>query len=177
MVPKKPLGPVGSQKPLEEQRELKKALSELSPEQPSTKQDDFPDLTAIKPDDRKEETPLMDRLDPARSTDGIQPRRPDMPRADVDPLLKEADADQLVKRALSDTAGQPVAERLIREVRIEDLSLAEQTELAVLCHERIGKAAGYIPDFASITENMKAAHLEAVKIVWLAAQRKARAYK
>jgi len=61
------------------------------------------------------------------------------------------------------------------------LSLAEPSDqevldLAAQSHELLGKAAGYIPDFLSITENMKSAYMKVVRNIWVAAQKKARSY-
>ncbi len=73
---------------------------------------------------------------------------------------------------------QPISETIVSQARLglEDLSIEHQLELAQGICERIGKAAGYIPDFSSCTENMKGAYLSSVRDVWLAAQRKARGY-
>ncbi len=95
---------------------------------------------------------------------------------DPDPvnLTTEEKADLALR-----TTAQPMAASLLKEARLglDDLSKEEQLELAVQFHERIGKASGYIPEFPSLTENMKAAYLGGVRDIWIAAQRKARSYR
>lgn len=71
---------------------------------------------------------------------------------------------------------QPMAETFVKELRLEDLSFEQQKELAIAAYETLGKAAGYLPDYNNITENMKAAHMKVVRDIWMAAQRKARTY-
>jgi hypothetical protein len=72
----------------------------------------------------------------------------------------------------------PISEEHVKNFRLDlaDLSIEEQVDLAREVHNAIGKASGYLPDFNSQTENMKAAYLKAVRDVWVAAQRKARTY-
>ncbi len=71
---------------------------------------------------------------------------------------------------------QPMATKLIGEARmgLVDLTIEEQLALATKLHENIGKASGYLPDFTSMSENVKAAYLKSVRDIWIEAQRKAR---
>lgn len=177
---KKSTGPIGSGKSIEEQQALTKDESEKSPPPPSIEDDFLSGINLDLPEAPKEagsqepSLSLIDALPEARPSDNFLSKRdPLLPREDP---LRDKQGEELLQKALSDTGGQPIAERLIKEVVIADLSLAEQTELAIQCHEVLGKAAGYLPDFASITENMKAAHLKCIQLIWVAAQRKARTF-
>lgn len=142
---------------------------------PNSFEVNFPDETPAQTQNRlgKEETidNLIDTLPEAQPKSGALTK-------DVDGLnSREETRKEVLQKNLLDTAGQPVAQSIIKSVTLKDLDLAQQIELAVQIHERIGKAAGYIPDFASLTENMKGAYLGAVKDVWIAAQRNVRSFE
>jgi len=96
------------------------------------------------------------------------------PEFEPEPPLSDTDK---INAALGTTV-QPMAESLVKAARLNlaDISAEEQLALAVSAHETIGKAAGYIPEFGAVTENMKAAYLKIVRDIWIAAQRKARSF-
>lgn len=71
----------------------------------------------------------------------------------------------------------PTPEEHVRNFRadLRDLSPEEQQELSKEVCWTIGKAAGHIPDYGSLTENMRAAYMKVVRDIFLYAQRKVRA--
>jgi hypothetical protein len=93
---------------------------------------------------------------------------------------RDAPADEGEARAKADKAlasgPSPMADTLSRSFRLAELSIDEQLALAVEAHQVHGKAAGHIPDFGELTENMKAAWMKIVKDIFLAADRKVRSF-
>jgi hypothetical protein len=122
-----------------------------------------------------QEKPILEA--PVKATD---PQANPIPHVDLTPPdddnWKLSDAERM-DLALG-TTEQPMSKNLVAVTRVglEDLSMEEQLDLARQAHEIIGKASGFLPDFASLTENMKAGYLKIVRDIYLSAQRKVRGY-
>lgn len=86
------------------------------------------------------------------------------------PLTIEDAADE----ALALASG--VSKSVAKTVLLPNLAPEYQAALAREIHEMIGKASGYIPDYDSLTENMKQALLRSVAHVWNAASKKVREF-
>jgi hypothetical protein len=70
------------------------------------------------------------------------------------------------------------SESLVEKIRADLKNIPPELHisLAVEINEILGKAAGHLPDFNNMTENMKGAYLRAVGHVWMACQRHVRTY-
>lgn len=86
------------------------------------------------------------------------------------PLTIEDSADEALARASG------VSKSVAKTVLLPNLDPEFQAALAREIHEMIGKASGYIPDYDSLTENMKQALLRSVAHVWNAASKKVREF-
>mgnify|MGYP001044660308 CR=1 FL=1 len=96
----------------------------------------------------------------------------------TDAVLRGAHSDARKVDELLGASVQPMPQSIMKSVRLglEDLSVERQVELAIELSWTIGKAAGHIPDYHSMTENMKGAYLKGVRDIWLAAQRATRTF-